>query len=111
LVLVNREVNKAVTLAHLVAAKGPVLACGYRDLEGIGSFDLVVNATSASLTGELPPAPSLVFGAACTAYELAYGKGHPPFLRLARHAGGTGRRGLRLVARRAPKDRHGDRRS
>lgn len=90
LVLANRDVDKAVGLARQVAAKGPVVACGYRELEGRGSFDLVVNATSASLTGELPPVPPSVFGPACTAYELAYGKGLTPFLRLARNAGVRG---------------------
>ena len=50
-------------------------------------FDVVFNATSASLTSELPPVPATVFGANCLAYELAYGKGLTPFLRLAQQAG------------------------
>lgn len=87
LVLVNRDIDKADALVHQVADKGPVRAREYRELEAMGSFDLVVNATSASLTGDLPPVPPSVFGAACTAYELAYGKGLTPFLRLARNAG------------------------
>lgn len=90
LVLTNRDVNKAVTLAHQVKGKGPIRACGYPDLLDAGTFDLVVNATSASLRGELPPVPPTVFGAACTAYELAYGKGLTPFLLLARTAGVRG---------------------
>ncbi len=90
LVLANRDVAKAGGLAREVAAKGSVLAVGYRDLDGMGSFDLVVNATSASLTGDLPPVPPSVFGVGCTAYELAYGKGLTPFLRLARNAGVRG---------------------
>jgi shikimate dehydrogenase len=87
MVLVNRDIDKAVTLARQVASKGPIRAAGYRELEGMGSFDLVVNATSASLTGDLPPVPPSVFGGSCTAYELVYGKGLTPFLRLARNAG------------------------
>jgi shikimate dehydrogenase len=90
LVLTNRDLDKAVALARQVATKGPILACGYRDLDDMGAFDLVVNATSASLTGALPPVPPSVFGDACTAYELAYGKGLTPFLRLARKAGARG---------------------
>jgi shikimate dehydrogenase len=90
LLLVNRDIDKATALAHQVASKGPVRACGYRELDGMGCFDLVVNATSASLTGDLPPVPPSVFGPACTAYELAYGKGLTPFLRLAREAGVRG---------------------
>jgi shikimate dehydrogenase len=56
----------------------------------MGRFDLVVNATSASLTGDLPPVPASVFASGGTAYELTYGKGLTPFLRLARNAGVRG---------------------
>lgn len=86
LVVVNRTVEKAVALACESGAAGPVTACGYRDLAG-ERFDVVVNATSASLRAELPPVPAEVFGGATLAYELTYGKGLTPFLRLARNAG------------------------
>jgi shikimate dehydrogenase len=86
LVVVNRTVEKAVALAREFSAEGPISAGGYRDLAG-ERFDVVVNATSASLRGELPPVPAEVFGGATLAYELAYGKGLTPFLRLAQNAG------------------------
>ena len=53
-------------------------------------FDVVVNATSASLSGELPPVSPDVFRRDSLAYELVYGKAMTPFLTLARNAG-TGR--------------------
>ncbi|MPV67447.1 shikimate dehydrogenase [Burkholderia sp. BE17] len=87
LVIANRDLAKARALASQVDARGPLLACGYGDLEAMGRFDLVVNATSASLTGDLPPVPPSVFSTEGTAYELAYGKRLTPFLRLARNAG------------------------
>ncbi|CAB3798042.1 Shikimate dehydrogenase (NADP(+)) [Paraburkholderia ultramafica] len=87
LVLVNRHVDKAQALAAQLSARGPILACGYGDLEAMGRFDLAVNATSASLTGDLPPVPPSVFSHQGAAYELAYGKRLTPFLRLARNAG------------------------
>jgi len=87
LVIANRDVAKAQSLADRVAGRGPLVACGYADLERMGRFDLVVNATSASLTGDLPPVPPSVFSPQGTAYELAYGKRLTPFLRLARNAG------------------------
>ncbi|WP_316683614.1 shikimate dehydrogenase [Ralstonia holmesii] len=87
LVIANRDVAKAQALAAQVAERGPVVACGYADLESMGRFDLVVNATSASLTGDLPPVPPSIFRPEGMAYELAYGKGLTPFLRLARNAG------------------------
>ncbi|BBQ00060.1 shikimate dehydrogenase (NADP(+)) [Burkholderia sp. SFA1] len=90
LVIANRDVAKCRALATQVSARGPVSACGYGDLEAMGRFDLVVNATSASLTGDLPPVPPSVFSPAGAAYELAYGKRLTPFLRLARNAGVRG---------------------
>ena len=86
LVIANRTRDKAQALARETAAHGPVQACGYADLEG-QPFDLVFNATSASLRGELPPVPASVFAPGALAYELAYGKGLTPFLHLARQAG------------------------
>ncbi|RQR57266.1 shikimate dehydrogenase [Burkholderia sp. Bp9125] len=88
LVIANRDVSKGEALAAQVGSQGAVLrARGYGDLPAMGRFDLVVNATSASLTGELPPVPPSVFSPDGTAYELAYGKRLTPFLRLARNAG------------------------
>jgi shikimate dehydrogenase len=91
LVIANRHLDKAQALvAAAGAGSGTLSACGYAQLESLGQFDLVVNATSASLTGQLPPVPPSVFGPRGTAYELAYGKGLTPFLRLARNAGAQG---------------------
>ncbi|NVE24514.1 shikimate dehydrogenase [Burkholderia glumae] len=87
LVIANRHVEKAQALVSQGAALGPARACAYAELERMGRFELVVNATSASLTGDLPPVPPGVFSPHGTAYELAYGKRLTPFLRLARNAG------------------------
>jgi shikimate dehydrogenase len=86
LVIANRNVNKASELAKIGTAKGRVRGCTYSELVG-DTFDVVFNATSASLRAELPPVPASVFGPGCLAYELAYGKGLTPFLRLAQNAG------------------------
>jgi shikimate dehydrogenase len=92
LVIANRHLDKAEELAAignaagLGAAAGVVKASTYASLEG-QTFDIVFNATSASLTAELPPVPASVFTQCALAYELAYGKGLTPFLRLAHNAG------------------------
>jgi shikimate dehydrogenase len=86
LVIANRTLYKAVELAQIGLARGNVHGCNYADLKG-EQFDVVFNATSASLRGELPPIPTHIFGRDCLAYELAYGKGLTPFLRLAQNAG------------------------
>ena len=91
-VIVNRTVAKAQALAELArqhqTGSVPVRGMGYDDL-GDQAFDVVLNATSASLTAELPPLPPSAFAPACLAYELAYGKGLTPFLKLAQQAGVT----------------------
>ena len=92
LVIVNRTVAKAqelVTLANQHQT-GTVPVCGlaYEALQG-QAFDVVLNATSSSLTAELPPLPSSVFAPGCLAYDLTYGKGLTPFLKLAQQVGVT----------------------
>lgn len=86
LVITNRRLDKATELARLGAMHGNVTGCDYASLAG-QVFDVVCNATSASLRAELPPVPATVFAPGCTAYELAYGKGLTPFLQLAGSAG------------------------
>jgi shikimate dehydrogenase len=90
LVIVNRTVTKAQELAALAQQHqtGQVQGLGYADLQG-QAFDVVLNATSSSLTAELPPLPVSVFAPGCLAYDLTYGKGLTPFLKLAQQAGVT----------------------
>ena len=89
LVVANRTAAKAHELATLFAAHGPVAGCGLDDLGG-ERFDVVLNATSATLAGQSLAVPASVFAGAALAYELAYGKGLTPFLRVAQ-AGGAQR--------------------
>ncbi len=84
--LVNRDLAKAETLVRDAGADSVVRTSTYRELNG-QRFDVVVNATSASLRGELPPIPATAFGDDALAYELVYGKGLTPFLRLAQNTG------------------------
>ena len=81
----NRAVGKASALASEVSAAGPAASCGYGDLQG-RAFDVVLNATSASLKGEMPPIATTVFGPGALAYDLVYGRGLTPFLKIAREA-------------------------
>ena len=90
LVIANRTLATAQTLVAEVRAQNPgcpLTACAYADVSG--EFDLVFNATSASLHADLPPVPTSAFASGCLAYELAYGKGLTPFLKLAQQAGVT----------------------
>ena len=91
LAIANRTVDKALrlaeTLRHHPAAMHTVLCGqGFADLSG-QHFDLVINATSSSLSGELPPLPRGVFASCVLAYDLMYGGQPTPFLRYAREQG------------------------
>jgi shikimate dehydrogenase len=88
LTIANRSVEKAQALVQSQlhgAGRAQFSASGYTALAT--PFDVIINATSASLFGELPPIPAVVFAPACLAYEMVYGKGATPFLQLARSAG------------------------
>ena len=86
LVIANRTIAKAKGLGLEFAGLGPLETGGYDDI-GDREFDLVINGTSASMRGELPPVTRAAFAPGCLAYDLVYGKGLNPFLRLARDAG------------------------
>jgi shikimate dehydrogenase len=86
LFVANRTAGKADALGAQFSPFGNLVAGGYADL-GDQRFDIVVNATSASLRGELPPVPRTAFADGSLAYDLVYGKGLTPFLRLARDVG------------------------
>lgn len=83
--IVDRTPDRAGELARIGRARGNVSAGDYDTIRA-GDHDMVVNATSASLGNELPPIKADAFAGAALAYELAYGKGLTPFLRLARQA-------------------------
>jgi len=80
--------NRARARAEALAARfGEVSrAVPYSALEG-GAFDVVINATSASLADLLPPIPKGVFAPGGLAYDMVYGKGDTPFLARARSEG------------------------
>lgn len=84
-VIANRTVAKAEAIRDLLGDRGTVSAVGYDGIEG--GFDLVLNSTSASLTGAALPIPAGAFAGCPLAYDLAYGKGKTPFLQQAEAAG------------------------
>ena len=86
LVIANRTRQKADDLQQLFALVGNVVSAAYGDLRG-QEFDLVINATSASLHGDLAPLPKGIFASASLAYDMMYGKGLTPFLQFAQQQG------------------------
>ena len=60
--------------------------CGFDDIT-VATFDLVLNATSASLQDTIPPIPPGVIGPTTLCYDMAYGKGDTAFTRWSKSAG------------------------
>ena len=90
IVIANRTADKAEALAAELAPHlggVPLVGCGLAALGTQGAFDVVINATSASLDGQAPAVPAGAFAPGALAYDMVYGKGLTPFLRLARQAG------------------------
>lgn len=80
LVIVNRTATRAVELAAEFSRFGVVRGCGYPELRG-QQFDLIINATSASLHDELPPLEDGILALGGSGYDMMYAKDPTPFLR------------------------------
>lgn len=72
LVIANRTVDKAVELATAFADLGNIKGTGYDDLAD-QQFDIIINATAASLQGQLPNMPDTVIAAEACCYDMMYG--------------------------------------
>ena len=77
LTITNRTFSKAQELAELFVSHGPIVA---KEMESINEeYDVIINSTSASLSGELPAISSSIFAANSTSYDMIYGKGVTSF--------------------------------
>lgn len=86
LTIANRSADKAEALAQQFSDLAAVDAGNFAKTAG-RRFDAVINATSASLSGEALPLPAGIFAPGSLAYDMMYGKGETPFLTLARAQG------------------------
>ena len=86
LIIANRSADRAVALAARFAAFGPVRGLGFDTLDDDG-FDIIVNATSASLGGEIPALRPGVLTGTVLVYDMMYGGTATPFLQWASQHG------------------------
>lgn len=87
LVIANRTVGRAIDLAREFEDLGPVKGASFETAGASGAYDLVINATSASLAGEVPPLAAAAIDAHTVCYDMAYGVGETPFTGWARRLG------------------------
>jgi shikimate dehydrogenase len=103
LTIANRTLSKALDLVQLVvssdASKCQIEAKTWEQLDS--SFDLIINATSASLQSEVPPIPASVFASPCLAYDMMYADTQTSFNRYAQQCGAATRDGLGMLIEQA----------
>ncbi|MGL6427143.1 shikimate dehydrogenase [Aeromonas hydrophila] len=90
------EQPEALVIANRTHARAEQLAAEFRDLGAVsaqtyerlsGHFDLIINSTSASLQGELPPLPPALIHADIAIYDMMYGATDTPFIAWAKGQG------------------------
>jgi len=86
-VIANRTATRAEDLAGDFGADGPVRGCGFEALDHEPAFDIIINASAASLGGALPPIPAAAIARGGTVYDMMYGPKAEAFLAWGRDAG------------------------
>ncbi|MCW8933799.1 MAG: shikimate dehydrogenase [Gammaproteobacteria bacterium] len=86
LVIANRTVSKAQQLTDDFSSFGNISACGFNELDN-RKFDIIINGTSASLSGDLPPLPDNLFSEHACAYDMMYAKQATVFMQWAKQQG------------------------
>lgn len=90
IMIANRSIRRAQELHAAFAphaGQTAFAAGGFQDIEG-RKFDVVINATSASLANKNLPLPDDIFSPDALAYDMMYNSaGNTPFLALAREMG------------------------
>lgn len=71
-VIANRTPERAQELADAFEEQGTIEGCGFDDLDG-SRYDIVINGTSASLKGEVPPLPEGILAKGAFCYDMMYG--------------------------------------
>lgn len=84
--IANRTLSKAEELAKNFLDLGDLQAKSFAQLTG-DVFDIVINGTSASMQGELPPLPKNLLAQGACCYDMMYGAEPTIFLQWAKNNG------------------------
>jgi len=79
LLIANRTKQKAVQLAEDFTDLGNIDGCGLDEIND-RDFDIIINGTSASLQGDLPPLPKTIFRKNSNSYDMMYAAQATPFM-------------------------------
>ncbi len=86
LVIANRTASRAVEMAAKLQSFGAVSGCGLDELTG-QEFDLIVNATAAGLSGQVPDIPGGCLGKNTWVYDMMYASKPTAFVQWGREHG------------------------
>lgn len=101
IVIANRRVSRAEELVDIFSDRGDISACGYDQLVG-NNFDIVINGTSASLEGDIPPLPESLLNENVCCYDMMYSKVDTPFVAWSKaHGAGIALDGLGMLVEQA----------
>lgn len=87
LVIAGRSPGKALELAQAFDDLGRISGCALEDAAAAGPFDLVINGTSAGLSGAVAAIPAHAIGPRSLCYDMSYGRGETAFCAWARAQG------------------------
>lgn len=87
-VIANRTVSRAEELTDIFSDRGEISACGFDELAG-SSYNIIINGTSASLQGEVPPLPENLLNDNACCYDMMYSMSDTPFVSWAKAHGAT----------------------
>lgn len=100
ILVANRTRATADALVAAFAGRAvEVAACGFEEIAE--PYDIVVNATSSSLAGDMPPVPASAFAKGTLALDMMYGKEPSPFMQFAARHGAETRDGLGMLVEQA----------
>jgi shikimate dehydrogenase len=85
LVIANRTASKANNLARLFANFGVIKGGGFEEING--QFDVIINATAASLKGEVPPLSNNILNDNACCYDMMYSNTDTAFITWAKQQG------------------------
>jgi shikimate dehydrogenase len=88
--IANRTPDRAHELAHAFSRLGNIKGSAFTSLNGQAqTWDIIINATSASLHGEVPDIPADIISANSLCYDMMYGPKPTAFMQFAREQGAT----------------------
>lgn len=85
-VIANRTPDRALELSDAFEDHGSVEGSSFADLDG-SRYDIIINGTSASLKGEVPPLPEGILARDAFCYDMMYGAEPTAFMRWAEEEG------------------------